>query len=118
MRRAALDQRLACPASSWANGDHKRALIMPGIAGSFGFNRACEMLFAGKSACFAPSPQDALWLIDTFNIDAVFASPQQALALAEIQEKKTRYALTSVKTLRTFRPKSDADCATKCAATS
>ena len=72
---------------------------MPGVAGSFGFNSTCEMLFAGKSACFAPSPQDALWLIDTFQIDAVFASPQQALALAEIQEKKTRYPLTSVKTL-------------------
>jgi acyl-CoA synthetase (AMP-forming)/AMP-acid ligase II len=100
MSRAAFDQRLACPVTSWANGDHKRALIMPGVAGSFGFNRTCEMLFAGKSACFAPSPQDALWLIDTFNIDAVFASPQQALALAEIQEKKTRYPLTSVKTLR------------------
>ena len=57
MRRAAFDQRLACPVSSWANGDHKRALIMPGIAGSFGFNRTCEMLFAGKSACFAPSPR-------------------------------------------------------------
>ncbi|HEY4407991.1 MAG TPA: class I adenylate-forming enzyme family protein [Xanthobacteraceae bacterium] len=100
MRRAAFDQRLASPASSWANGDYKRALVMPGIAGSFGFNRACEMLFAGKSACFAPSVQDALWLIDTFNIDALFASPQQALALAEIQEKKARSPLASVKALR------------------
>jgi acyl-coenzyme A synthetase/AMP-(fatty) acid ligase len=100
LRRAAFDQRMGCPVTSCANGDHKKALIMPGVAGSFGFNRTCEMLFAGKSACFAPNAQDALWLIDTFAIDAVVASPQQALALAEIQEKKTRYPLLSVKTLR------------------
>ena len=100
MRKAAFEQRMGCPVTSWANDDHKKALIMPGIAGSFGFNRTCEMLFAGKTACFSPSAEDAPWLISTFHIDCVVASPQQALALAEVQEKKTRYPLLSLKTLR------------------
>ncbi|HLH98352.1 MAG TPA: class I adenylate-forming enzyme family protein [Xanthobacteraceae bacterium] len=100
LRRAALEHRFACPITSLANGDHQKALIMPGVAGGFGFNRTCEMLFAGKTACFAPSAEEALWLISTFGIDCILASPQQALGLAEIQQRKTRYALESVKTLR------------------
>jgi acyl-CoA synthetase (AMP-forming)/AMP-acid ligase II len=100
MRKAALESRFGCPLTSCANGDHQKALIMPGIAGGFGFNRACEMLFAGKTACFASSSEDGLWLIGAFNIETVVASPQQALGLAEIQEKKTRYSLLSLKTLR------------------
>jgi acyl-CoA synthetase (AMP-forming)/AMP-acid ligase II len=100
MRRAALEQRFACPITSLATGSHQKAMIMPGIAGGFGFNRACEMLFAGKTACFAPSSEEALWLIGTFGIETIMASPQQALGLAEIQEMKTRLPLTSVQTLR------------------
>jgi len=99
-RKAALEQRFSCPVTSCAIGDHKKALIIPTIAGGFGFNRTCEMLSAGKTACFAPTGEDALWLISTFDIDAVIASPRQALALADTQEKKTRYPLLSLKTLR------------------
>ena len=72
---------------------------MPGISSGFGFNSACGTLSAGKSACFAASSEDALWLIGTFDVDTVIASPLQALSLAEIQEKKTRLPLTSLKTL-------------------
>jgi acyl-CoA synthetase (AMP-forming)/AMP-acid ligase II len=86
--------------TSCAIGDGQKTLIVPGIAGGFGFNRACELLFAGKTACFAVSSEDALWLIGTFGIDSVVASPQQALALAEIREKKTGYSVSSLKTLR------------------
>jgi acyl-coenzyme A synthetase/AMP-(fatty) acid ligase len=100
LRRPAFDQRLGCPVTSWANGDHTKALIMPGLSGSFGFNRTSEMLHAGKAACFASSAADGLWLIDTFGIEAVIASPQQALGLAEVQEKRTRSSLASVKSLK------------------
>jgi acyl-coenzyme A synthetase/AMP-(fatty) acid ligase len=98
--RAALEQRFGDPVSGWAMGDHKRALIMPGIASRFGFNRLCDLMFAGKTACFASSSEDALWLINTFEVDTAVASPQQALGLAEIQEKRTRFPLVSLKSLR------------------
>jgi long-chain acyl-CoA synthetase len=97
--RAALEQRLGCPATTWLFGAHKSALIMPGIASGFGFNSTCGALFAGKAAGFAPSSEDALWLIRTFGIDTLIASPKQALLLAEIQEEKTRLPMLSLKTL-------------------
>ena len=100
LRRSAFEDQVSCAAMSWANGNHMKALIMPGLASAFGFNRTCQMLFAGKAACFAPSHLDALSLIDTFAIEAIFASPQQALGLAEVQETKARYPLNSVQTLR------------------
>jgi long-chain acyl-CoA synthetase len=97
---AALAYRFAGPLSSCASGDHRKALILPGLAGGFGFNRACEMLYAGKAACFAPSDVASLALIDTFQIDAIVASPQQAVGLAALQESKPQYSLASLKTLR------------------
>jgi acyl-coenzyme A synthetase/AMP-(fatty) acid ligase len=99
MRRAALEQRFACPITSLANGSHQKALIMPGIGGGFGFNRTCEMLFAGKTACFAPSADEGLWLVGTFDIDCIIASPQQALGLAEAQEGRARDPLSSLQCL-------------------
>ena len=41
-----------------------------------------------------------LWLVNTYDIDLIIASPQQALTLAEIQEKVTRFPLAGLKTLR------------------
>jgi acyl-coenzyme A synthetase/AMP-(fatty) acid ligase len=98
--KVALEERFRCPVSSWTMGDHKRGLIMPGLASRFGFNRLCDLLFAGKTACFASSPEDALWLINTFDIDTAVVSPQQALQLAEVQETKTRYPALPLTTLR------------------
>jgi acyl-coenzyme A synthetase/AMP-(fatty) acid ligase len=100
LSRAALEQRCRCPIRSCANGDHQKALIMPSVASGFGFNRTCEMLFAGKASCFAPSIEASLWLIELFGIDAIVASPLQALGLAEIQEQETHYRLSSLKMLR------------------
>jgi len=98
--KAALEQRLGSPVTSCVNEDYKRALIMPNIASRFGFNNTCDILYSGKTACFAPSSEDALWLVSTFDIDVVLASPRQALGLAEIQEKKTRLPLSSLKMLK------------------
>jgi long-chain acyl-CoA synthetase len=78
---------------------YERALIVPGLSNAYGFNRAFEVLYAGKTACFAPFEQ-MLWLVNTYGIDLVIASIQQALALADIQEKITRYPLASLKTVR------------------
>ena len=41
-----------------------------------------------------------LWLANTYDIDLIICSPQQALALADIQEKITRYPLPSLKTIK------------------
>jgi acyl-coenzyme A synthetase/AMP-(fatty) acid ligase len=38
-----------------------------------------------------------LWLANTYDIDLIIASPQQALTLAELQQKITHYPLTALK---------------------
>ena len=95
----AWEQRILFNGTS-AFTDYERALIVTGPASAFGFTRAYEVLYAGKTACFAAIGQSMLWLANTYDIDLIIASPQQALALAEIQEKVTRYPLAALKTLR------------------
>jgi acyl-coenzyme A synthetase/AMP-(fatty) acid ligase len=73
--------------SSTTFGDFEKALIAPGLASAYGFTRACEILYAGKTACFAPDTQQMLSLVTRFNIDLIIASAQQALALADLQVK-------------------------------
>ena len=80
--------------------NYERALIVPGLSSSFGLNRAYDVLHAGKTVCFAPNEQAMLWLANTYDVDLIVASPQQALALADVQEKITRYPLASLKTLK------------------
>lgn len=92
----ALSQRYGSPITYVQN----KALIIPGLAGGYGFNAACVMLYGGKTACFAPFGEPALALIDLFGIDALVASTQQALSLADIHAKSTHYNLSSLKTLR------------------
>jgi acyl-coenzyme A synthetase/AMP-(fatty) acid ligase len=94
-----LTQRYSSPLTC-ANGDHSKALILPGLAGAFGFNRACEMLYTGKTACFAPTGEAALLLISTFGIEVVVASTQQLLSLADVQAKNVGYDLSSLNALR------------------
>jgi acyl-coenzyme A synthetase/AMP-(fatty) acid ligase len=66
-----------------------------------GFSGAYEALHAGKTVCFAPAGGAALWLTNTYGVDLIIASPQQALALAELQEKKTtQYSLSALKAIR------------------
>jgi acyl-coenzyme A synthetase/AMP-(fatty) acid ligase len=80
--------------------DLQRALVIPSLSSSFGFNRVSEIFYAGKTACFAPSGQPALLLANIYDIDFMFASVQQAIALAEIQEKNTHFRLNGLKALR------------------
>lgn len=96
---AGLSQRYSSPLTC-ANGDHRKALILPGFSGAFGFNRTCEILYTGKTACFAPSGEAALSLIGTFGIEAVVGSTLQVLSLADLQAGSRRYDLSSLKTLR------------------
>jgi acyl-coenzyme A synthetase/AMP-(fatty) acid ligase len=80
--------------------DLQRALVVPSLFSSFGFNRVSEIFYAGKTACFAPLGQPALLLANIYDIDFMFASVQQAIALAEIQEKNTHFRLQGLKALR------------------
>jgi acyl-coenzyme A synthetase/AMP-(fatty) acid ligase len=79
---------------------YERVLIVPGLASGYGHNRVLEALHFGKTVCFAPFGPPMLWLANTYDIDVIICSPQQALALADIQEKLTRYALPSLKTVK------------------
>lgn len=85
--------------SSSAFADYDRALLIPGLSSSMGFGRAYSALYNRKTVCFAGAGQQMLWLANTYDIDLVIASPQQALALAEIQEKVTHYPLAALKTI-------------------
>ena len=94
-----LSERYSSPLTC-ANGDHTKVLIIPGLAGAFGFNRTCEVLYMGKTACFAPLGEAALTLISTFGIEVLLGSTQQMLSLADFHAKGTRYDLSSLKMLR------------------
>ena len=93
---AALRQLLEYPFTA-ASGEHQKILIMPSLVSTFGFNRACEVLNAGKTACFAPTAEAALPLIEIFGVELVIASAAQALALTEIKKKKPVHQLNSLK---------------------
>jgi fatty-acyl-CoA synthase len=92
----ALEQRLKS-ALTWASGPYDKILIMPGLASTFGFDRVCEALNFGKTACFAQGSESTLSLISLFGIELIIASVAQALALAETKRKKPGYQLDSLK---------------------
>jgi acyl-coenzyme A synthetase/AMP-(fatty) acid ligase len=94
----ALDQLLRHPFTC-ASGPHQRILVIPGVTSTFGFNRVCEILNVGKTACFAPDSMSALSLISLFDIGVVVASAQQALNLVEAERKCPGYKLDSLKTV-------------------
>src|SRR5262245_34047738 len=64
--------------------DLQRALVVPSLFSSFGFNRVSEIFYTGKTACFAPLGQPTLLLTNVYDVDFMFASVQQAFALEEI----------------------------------
>jgi acyl-coenzyme A synthetase/AMP-(fatty) acid ligase len=80
--------------------DFQRALVVPGLSSSFGFSRVSEVLHGGKTVCFAALGQQALLLANIYEIDFILASIQQALAMAEIQEKNACSRLPSLKAMR------------------
>jgi acyl-coenzyme A synthetase/AMP-(fatty) acid ligase len=79
---------------------YERVLIIPSLVSAYGYNRVLEALHFGKTVCFAPFGQPMLWLANTYDVDVMIGSPQQALALADIQDKLTRYPLRSLKTVK------------------
>jgi acyl-coenzyme A synthetase/AMP-(fatty) acid ligase len=81
--------------------DFERALVVPSLFSTYGFYTVSSMLDVGKTVCFAPFGQPALLLANVYNVDMMVASAQQAIALAEIQEKGSRIRLPSLKALRT-----------------
>jgi acyl-coenzyme A synthetase/AMP-(fatty) acid ligase len=78
----------------------ERALVVPSLSSSFGFHRVSEIVHTGKTACFAGFGQPMLLLASVYDIDTMFMSTQQAIALAEVQEKITHFRLPSLRTLR------------------
>jgi acyl-coenzyme A synthetase/AMP-(fatty) acid ligase len=94
----ALEQLLNYPFTC-ASGAHEKILILPGLTSTFGFNRACEVLNVGKTACFAPDTESALSVIGLFGVDLVVASASQALALADVKRKQPEYQLDSLQAM-------------------
>jgi acyl-coenzyme A synthetase/AMP-(fatty) acid ligase len=79
---------------------YARVLILPGLSTNFGFNRACEVLREGKTACFSLPDEGRLVLISTYGIDRIVASPQQALGLCDMRDANPGYQLDCVKMVR------------------
>jgi acyl-coenzyme A synthetase/AMP-(fatty) acid ligase len=91
-------QRLL-PSRTSTFADFQRALVIPSLTSSFGFHRVCEILYTGKTVCFAAFGQAVLLLANVYEVDMMFMSTQQAIALAEIQEKSTHFRLPALRAL-------------------
>jgi acyl-coenzyme A synthetase/AMP-(fatty) acid ligase len=98
LTRAGFDQRIAWQRTT-ADATRKSALIVPGLASAFGVYQLCELLHAGKTACFAASPDAMLQLIGLHRIDTLIASPQQALGLAALKEARPDFDVASLQTV-------------------
>lgn len=94
----ALDVLLNYPLTC-ASGVGEKILIMPGLSTTFGFNRLCEVLNVGKTACFAGDSESALSLIDLHGIEIAVTSAAQATALAQLKMSKPGYRAESLKTI-------------------
>src|SRR5262249_31840010 len=84
---------------SVANAAQRSVLIVPGLAGSFGFNHACEVLHSGKTVCYAPTEDAVLHLIRLHRVDTMVASPHQALGLAGRKELQPDWPVDSLRTI-------------------
>jgi acyl-coenzyme A synthetase/AMP-(fatty) acid ligase len=82
-----------------ADMTRQSALVVPAVASSFGFNSACEILYAGKTACFAATPDAMLHLVGLFRIDTMVGSSRQALRLAEIKKSMPELPVDSLRTI-------------------
>jgi acyl-coenzyme A synthetase/AMP-(fatty) acid ligase len=96
--RRHLDARMATVRTT-TDAVLKSVLMVPGLAGAFGFNRTCELLYSGKTVCCAPTLEAMLQLIGLFRIDMIVASPQQALGLAALRESNPGLAVDSLQTV-------------------
>jgi acyl-coenzyme A synthetase/AMP-(fatty) acid ligase len=80
--------------------DFERASVVPSLVSTFGFHTSIAILDSGKTVCFAPMGEPILLLANLYNVEYMVASTQQAIALAELQEKRGRVRLPSLKALR------------------
>src|SRR5262249_14412454 len=80
--------------------DFERALVVPDLASTLRFYTSIAILDSGKTVCFAPMGQPILLLANLYGIEYMVASTQQAIALAELQEKGGRVRLPRLKALR------------------
>jgi acyl-coenzyme A synthetase/AMP-(fatty) acid ligase len=92
-------QRVLFPVNS-AFTNYERMQIVPGLVTSWGLSRAFEALHAGRTVCLAPPGAPTLWTINTYYVDTILASSQQALELAELQEKATHFPLSALKSVQ------------------
>jgi acyl-coenzyme A synthetase/AMP-(fatty) acid ligase len=97
LNRRAFDERVALRTA--ADETRKSILIVPGLASAMGFYRTCEVLQAGKTACYAATPDAMLHLIGLHRIDTLIASPQQALGLTTMRESNPHLAVDSLETV-------------------
>ena len=95
---AALDQLLKYPLTC-ATGAGEKILIMPGLSTTFGFNRLCEVLNAGKTACFAANSESALSLIGLHGVEIAVTSAVQAASLARRKNANPAYRVNSLETI-------------------
>jgi acyl-coenzyme A synthetase/AMP-(fatty) acid ligase len=96
---AALIERMNICALT-GNQNYSRVLILPGLSTNFGFNRLCEVLREGKTACFAFPGEGRLVLMSTYAIDRLVGSPQQILGMVDLIEANPGYSLDALDTIR------------------
>jgi acyl-CoA synthetase (AMP-forming)/AMP-acid ligase II len=94
----ALDQLLKYP-QTCASGTGQKILVMPGLSTTFGFNRLCEVLNAGKSAFFASDSSSALSLIGLHGVEVVVASASQAAELVKARNANPGYQVGSLQAI-------------------
>jgi acyl-coenzyme A synthetase/AMP-(fatty) acid ligase len=75
-------------------------LFMPGLGGSFGFNRGIAVLYKGGTMCIGSLADAAVAFTATHNVELIIASPAQAAGLVEFVEKMPGYDLGSLREIR------------------
>jgi acyl-coenzyme A synthetase/AMP-(fatty) acid ligase len=85
----------------YSDGSFERVLVVPGLTSTFGFFRTSTVLLAGKTACFAGTPEAQLLLANNHGIEVIYASPQQVSELVEfIETSEKKYRLDFLKECR------------------
>jgi len=95
---ASLDTLAGYPITC-ASGPHRKILIMAGLRTTLGFNRVCEVLSAGKTACFAPDTESALTLVDLFGVEVAVMSAAQAMSFVKVKWSYPGYRVDSLKAI-------------------
>ena len=101
---------VVCPQASWQERvvfplnpvffNYERMFIVPSLIMAWGLSRAYEALHFGRTICLAPPGVPTLWTLDTYDVDTILMSPQQALELVAIQEQGQRFPLRSLKSVQ------------------